>query len=83
MRKEDKEKTTKMFEGEPKSSEGIYCRYCRKIVTKAVKEYRGGNGKEYADPRNVCSGGCNTDWRDLVGWHIKKIEVEKINKSRK
>ena len=42
-----------------------WCDFGHKFVHQSVKTYRSGNGKVF-DRRNVCSCGCNTDWKDIV-----------------
>ena len=42
-----------------------WCKFCNKFVTKSAKYYTTSRGKIF-DKRSVCSGGCNTDWKDIV-----------------
>lgn len=46
----------------------LYCRHCKKWVEKGVKNYYYPTANKIDYSRDVCGGGCNTDWNKLIKW---------------
>jgi len=48
-----------------------HCAICGGWVAKGIKHYRFPNPKNNLPSRDVCGGGCNTDWDNLKVGNIK------------